>query len=106
MTPADLLRDLKRRGVILSIRGDKLHVDAPAGCLTATDRKALAANKHGLMELIANLELRGRPFGGCPYRTHRRFWISVYGKITCAICHPPAQESAVEKWLDVEDETA
>jgi len=52
VTALDLLADLRARGVLLSTYSDRLHVDAPRGVLTDSDRALLAEHK---MELLAAL---------------------------------------------------
>ncbi len=42
------------------------------------------------------------PADGPCYCCHRtRFWLSVYGVMICATCHPPAVETLVVRWLDL-----
>jgi TubC N-terminal docking domain len=53
MTAAvDLLRDLTRSGVRLERRGDRLHVEAPAGTLTADLRQVLTDRKAELLGVL------------------------------------------------------
>lgn len=53
MTPSILLADLYRRGVALSVSGDRLGVQAPEGVLTPAVRGALEVHKLQLLELVA-----------------------------------------------------
>jgi hypothetical protein len=55
MTVCDFLAALQVRGVQLSRKGGRLLVDAPAGALTAADRKLLATHKE---ELLAVADFR------------------------------------------------
>ena len=49
-----LLETMIARGVRLQALGDRLHVEAPPGVLTDSDRKALAEAKQPLLDLLAN----------------------------------------------------
>jgi hypothetical protein len=55
MSVSVLLAELTQAGVALMVRGDRLHVEAPAGSLTPILRRRLADNK---TELLALLNLR------------------------------------------------
>jgi tubulysin polyketide synthase-like protein len=52
MKPSDLLTELHSRGVTVSLNGERLHVDAPAGTLTPDLRAALVAHKSALLTLL------------------------------------------------------
>jgi hypothetical protein len=52
MTAATLLADLSRHGIELSVAGDRLHCEAPAGALTPDLKAALIANKNALLDLL------------------------------------------------------
>jgi TubC N-terminal docking domain len=52
MTTLDLLQSLEARGVILTPRGGRLIVDAPAGGLTAGDRDLLCRLKPDLLAIL------------------------------------------------------
>jgi hypothetical protein len=49
MTAARLLADLRGRGAIVEVVGDRLRVDAPVGVVTAADRAALVEHKAELL---------------------------------------------------------
>jgi hypothetical protein len=66
-----LYHDLKRRGVLLEVDGEKLRVDAPAGELTDEDKAALAAAKSVLLKFLSGREETqddGRRFDARPSR--------------------------------------
>jgi TubC N-terminal docking domain len=48
-----LMRDLEAAGVVLEVRGDRLHVDAPAGMVTPDMRASLARHKGELLAMLA-----------------------------------------------------
>jgi hypothetical protein len=52
MTPAALVAALAARGVRLTVVGNRLHVNAPTGELTAADREMLTASKRALLPLL------------------------------------------------------
>jgi hypothetical protein len=56
MTPLDLLAELERRNVKVSLAGDKLRLEAPAGVLTPEIKEALRQHKAALIALLS-----GRP---------------------------------------------
>ena len=53
MTPLDLLAELERRNVKVSLAGDKLRLEAPAGVLTPDMKEALVKHKPALMSLLS-----------------------------------------------------
>src|SRR5262249_55835610 len=55
VTPPALLAALAARGVRLTVVGSGLHVDAPRGELTATDREMLGASKAALVTLLTRV---------------------------------------------------
>ena len=54
MTLPDLQAGLDRLGVVLSARGDRLVIDAPAGALTPEIKAALATHKPALLARLAD----------------------------------------------------
>ncbi|MBI5018481.1 MAG: hypothetical protein HZB55_23725 [Deltaproteobacteria bacterium] len=52
MTALDLLRDLEAQGFLLEARGERLHVEAPAGTLTPELRANLTEHKPTLLRLL------------------------------------------------------
>jgi TubC N-terminal docking domain/Zinc-binding domain of primase-helicase len=52
MSVTDLLNELMWRGVVLTAYGDRLHVDAPKGTLTAELRRAMVQHKTELLKLL------------------------------------------------------
>jgi hypothetical protein len=46
------LAGLHRRGVILTVNGDRLHVEAPAGVLTDDVKAELSANKSTFLSIL------------------------------------------------------
>jgi hypothetical protein len=53
MNAISLIRDCRAAGIRLQARGDRLHVEAPAGLLTAELRQQLADHKADIMALQA-----------------------------------------------------
>jgi len=52
MTPMQLLMECRRRGIELSVNGEKLRVEHPPGTVTDEIREALRRHKPALMELL------------------------------------------------------
>ena len=53
MTAAELLRELRRRGVKLTVNGDRLRYEAPRGALTPELLEAMRQHKPELMRMLA-----------------------------------------------------
>lgn len=57
----------------------------------------------GKMQVIHNpkaREFRHNPREPCPWCGSFKWWLAkVSEKVTCGLCHPPAFESFVEKWI-------
>lgn len=53
MNAIDLIRQCQSAGIRLQVRGDRLHVEAPAGSLNQELRQALADHKAALLALHA-----------------------------------------------------
>lgn len=53
MNTIDLIRQCQSAGIRLQVRGERLHVEAPAGSLTPELRQALADHKAALLALHA-----------------------------------------------------
>jgi hypothetical protein len=53
MNAIDLIRECHGAGIRLQVRGDRLHVEAPAGSLTPELRQAIADHKAALLALHA-----------------------------------------------------
>jgi sulfur transfer complex TusBCD TusB component (DsrH family) len=53
MTLRDLLTETRNAGIQLEARGDRLHVEAPAGAVTPELRAALVAHKPDLLAVLA-----------------------------------------------------
>lgn len=101
MTAATLLDRLRCLGASVSLVGDKLRVEAPAGVLTPDLRRELIEHKAELVRLL-------RPAPDLPPPVCDRcggtlFWQSVaYGPWTCARCHPPHTRRVVARWSSPE----
>lgn len=66
----------------------------PGSILTVTDRQ-------GWKLLAMTPEKIRRVDGGpCFSCQSRRRWISIYGAVLCAECHPPVDRSLVVKWIE------
>lgn len=46
------------------------------------------------------LALSLQPDGTCYCCKGSRWWLSVYGVLVCATCHPPAVPELVSRWID------
>ena len=74
-TPA-LLRDLRLRGVRLAARGDRVHVEAPAGVVPPEARERLAAAKG---EVLAQLTVEDRFIRmSCGEFARERFSVEIW----------------------------
>lgn len=88
VTPAELVRDLRRRGVELLTDGDRLGV-RPAGQLRPEERAALVAAK---ADVLALLRAEQQP----TTRTHGDGWADGVPDTLCGLCGSPL--AWVEDW--------
>lgn len=66
MTTLELLKELKTKGVSLSVVGGKLHYNAPTGALTPNLKAALHAHKAELVEIISKSQYKtDLPYSPC-----------------------------------------
>ena len=85
MKARDLLVDLRRRGVALEAKGDRISVDAPAGVIDERLRELLAESKQVIIEL---LEWEGRKLREADRRglviewSKERGWIALHDPTT------------------------
>ena len=66
--------------------------------------EVLTLPEHQSLKLLAKARAKVRRVDGGPcfscHSTQR--WLSIYGAVICAICHPPADSSTVARWVDAE----
>ncbi len=60
MNASAVLAEAQRAGVTLSVKGDRLHVEAKPGAVSAALRASLAAHKPELLALLGNEAIRDR----------------------------------------------
>jgi len=84
MTAVELVTLFHGKGVTLTARGDRLHVDAPQGALTPAFRAALREHKAAVLDLLeafeeraAIMEYDGRLPGA---EAERRAWVCLLGE--------------------------
>ncbi|MEW5935109.1 MAG: hypothetical protein AB1816_16145 [Bacillota bacterium] len=118
MTPSDLLAELKRRGITLRPEGaDAIRYTAPKGAMTDELRALIREHKAALLALLSAgstgqeeavsspapgiaLALSLQPDGTCYCCKGSRWWLSRYGVLVCATCHPPAVPELVARYVD------
>ena len=61
MTFDNLLNECEARQIGLAARGERLHVEAPAGAITDDLRAALAEHKAAIMDLLSRPRWRSDP---------------------------------------------
>jgi hypothetical protein len=71
MTPLDLLAELERRNVKISLAGDKLRLEAPAGILTPQLKQAIKQHKPALIALLAGQPLEVLFWPGVKSKVYR-----------------------------------
>jgi hypothetical protein len=94
MTVDTLLREVERLGIVLTVKGDRLHVQAPKGILTADLHRALAAQKPDLMRRLSAPppdETGGTPCSTCGAAG---WWRWLDGR---RICRPCVMREAPER---------
>ena len=71
MTNRELLTTCHDAGIVLAASGDRLHVEAPAGTLTAELRMALVARKADLLPVLSRLKAMRATTGQAPVAVAR-----------------------------------
>ncbi len=116
MEPAALLQKLREAGCEIVPDGDRLRVRYPAGALTDDLREAIRQYKAELLHLLSvgsmgqgkaqsspapgvTLALSLQPDGTCWCCKGDNWWLSRYGVLACAACHPPAHPGLVVRHL-------
>lgn len=101
MTAEAILDRLRSLGARVSLAGDKLHVEAPAGVLTPDLRQELIEHKAELVRLLQPAPDLPPPV--CDRCGGAVFWQSVaYGPWTCARCCAPDARRIVARWSSPE----
>jgi TubC N-terminal docking domain len=94
MTAAVLLTELRSRGAFVAAVGDRLHIDAPVGVLSADLRTALAVHKTELLRLLLldRIESSFQPGEWLAYR-------DADNQLTSAKYAGTSTSGAVNVWL-------
>src|SRR5262249_46378869 len=117
MTTVEVLHTLQARDIQLIADGNQLHYDAPEGAITEAVLTLLRQHKAALLALLTppapaaaehnagqtpELPQAARQSspcwdhpGTCYVCGGTRRWRSIYGVVTCARCHPPADAALV-----------
>ena len=97
-----LLARLTASGAVLQVKGDRLHVDAPKGLVTAQLKAEIASHKAEILELLAGQTTEAAPVQPCYACKEVAWWQrppEIGGGFVCAVCHPdpirPVLEAAV-----------
>jgi hypothetical protein len=99
VTAVGLIADLRARGVILVVDGERLRC-RPRSALSDDDLGALRAHKS---EVLARLRSPSNTALVCRTCRERRFWRSIHGVVVCGTCHPPGAPGLVTEWIDTAD---
>jgi hypothetical protein len=85
MTPASFLSELRQRGVLLEIAGERLRCRAPQGVLTPELKEALTTHKAQLLLVLTAPppDATGDP---CPVCGSTEKWIWIDGRLLCRFC--------------------
>lgn len=98
MTAADLVRELRSRGVQLVADGETLRC-RPKSALSVEDLTALKSMKAEVLAALAHAppgrQVRSLKCFSCK---RDRFWRSTSGVVICGNCHPPASPKLVAGW--------
>jgi hypothetical protein len=107
MSPAELLADLRARGVVLDPDGGRLRVRAPADAWTAELRERVRAHKAELLALLSAAEDPGpaprgdfgetpdRPCFACKQVAWRERPPEKSGGLICSVCYPDPSRPTV-----------
>ena len=58
----------------------------------------------GSCESVSGVSSVSGMFAKCPTCGSTRWWISIHGQRICAVCHPPASEKLVARWIEFDEE--
>ena len=94
MTALQILEKLTLKNITLSVDGGFLRYKAPAGAMTGKLKAELKAHKQ---EIIEELRLPLPRPTTCYSCGGVDWWLSIYDKWVCMICHPPADERLVKR---------
>ena len=115
MTTSELVNELKRHGATLTVRSDRLCIDAPAGVVTPELRATLVDRKQEILELLRGREQkdsdprqpsqqdRGASLSAecsifeVPDGWDRPAWISRLRHLA-SICINPRRKLELEEW--------
>ena len=101
--PEKLLADLRAAGVVLSIEGDRLAFDAPAGVMTDGLLARMRSHREELLALVESFEERAAVIehdGELPRaEAERRAWACVLGDPAGDDPDPPAESSSADPAL-------
>ena len=115
MTTSELVNELKRHGATLTVRSDRLCIDAPAGVVTPELRATLVDRKHEILELLRRHEQtdsdpdRSNPQGSradsgaepsrfeVPDGWERPAWIDRL-RYLASVCVNPRRKLELEEW--------
>jgi hypothetical protein len=86
MTVDGLLAKVEQLGIVLTVKGDRLHVQAPKGILTADLRRALAAQKPDLIRRLAAPPPDATGGTPCPACGAAEWWQWLAGRRVCRPC--------------------
>lgn len=120
MTPSDLLAECTRRGIALRPEGEAIRYSCPKGAMTDELRSLIREHKAALLALLSagstgqegavsspaptiSLALSLQPDGTCYCCKESRWWLSRYGVLVCARCHPPTVPELVARRLDARE---
>lgn len=102
MIVADLQDYLAGKDITLTLDGDNLRIDAPAGVLTDELRQAIRDNKPALVALLNSQACAAppRPIKRCYTCGGKKWWRLRQGTVwVCERCHPPVRNDVV--FIDV-----
>ena len=86
MSASALLQEMERLGIVLSVNGDHLRVDALKGALTPDLRQALAAHKPEVLKLLTAPAPDFLAETPCDICASRQRWVWLDGRHICRVC--------------------
>ena len=95
MSISEVIQELNKRGVEVLLQDGKIKLRAPSEPQAEAQQLIETLKQH---KAEAFSYLTSWP-DDCRMCGQRKWWLSIYGVITCGVCHPPGYLKMVRAWF-------